>query len=182
MLAGYVSRVKSMRDTDDYTPLVERVKQVFADVPYPGDDSIIGTPEHVKICGECSGLRDGLAGRTWQEVADDDDPHSPLFHAMNFFNPAGFQYYLPAFLLQSVGHGWFSSEYFRPSRDPEFADHLGEKAGRLTSAQCGVVVAYLLITLKERRARGDLGERDIEAVEHWKLLRERALGRERGAT
>jgi hypothetical protein len=168
-------------DKVNYSPLIDRIRQVFADVLYPGDDSIIGTPEHVEICGECSWVRDSLAGRTWQEVAADDDPRSHLFHAMNFFSPAGFQYYLPAFLLLSVGHGWFTSEYFRPSWNPEFAGYLEEQASRLNADQCGVVVAYLLITLKEKRARGNLEERDVEAVEYWKLLRVKLLARERGA-
>lgn len=51
--------------------LIERIKKAFADVPHPGDDGIIGTPEHVAVCDECSDLRQALVGRRWTDLVDD---------------------------------------------------------------------------------------------------------------
>jgi hypothetical protein len=153
---------------EDYSPLVERIKQVFADVPYPGDDNIIGTPEHVAVCDECSGLHDALAGRRWPELIDDEEASGHVDHAMSFFSPAGWHYYLPAYLIQRVNRRQFSSRHFSPRTDPGLVEFWEERVSRLTGDQCRAVIAYLLFVLREDDSSRYARERNREAAEHWK--------------
>ncbi len=153
---------------EDYSALIDEIRRAFADVPYPGDDDIIATPAHVAACDECGGLRDALAGRTWPELIDDAGSSGHVGHAMSFFSPAGWQYYLPAYLIQSIKLGRFSSLYFRPRADPGLAEFWAERVSRLTADQCRAVVAFLLVVQKEDRSCRYEDEHNQEAVDHWK--------------
>ena len=164
---------------EDYSPLVERIRQVFAEVPYPGDDDIISTPEHRAVCDECSGLHESLAGRGWTELVEDDASGGEVGHAMSFYTPAGWQYYLPAYLIQHLQRRRFTSLDLRPTRNPELVAHQEERHRRLTAGQCRVVIAYLLIVHKEERSCRYEVERNREAVEHWKEVYRKALAGDR---
>ena len=166
---------------EDYSALVERIRQVFAEVPYPGDDNIIGTPEHVAVCDECSGLHEVLVGRRWPGLVDDEEASGHVSHAMSFFSPAGWHYYLPAYLIQRINRRQFSSIHFCPTTDPELREYWEERVGRLTVDQCRVLIAYLLVVLKEDRSSRYARERNRETVEHWKENYRKATFRSRGA-
>lgn len=151
----------------DYSALVERIERAFADVPYPGDDRIIATPEHVAACEECGGLHEALAGRSWQELIDDEESFDHVSHAMSFYSAAGWQYYLPAYLIQTIKRGTPSSLYFRPDDDPELTEYHGRRVNRLTAEQRRAVLDYLLAAQADGRSNPYADERNREAVEHW---------------
>ena len=161
----------------DYLVLIERVKQVFADVPYPGDDNIISTPEHVAECDECGGLHKALVGWRWAELIEDESVSGHVSHAMSFFSPAGWQYYLPAYLIQNIREHQFSSLYFQPSTEPEIRDYHAERINRLTVNQCKVIIAYLLVVLEEDSDSEYMYERNKAAVEHWQDNYRRIIAR-----
>src|SRR5262245_41068052 len=124
--------------------LIERIREVFADVPYPGDDKIIGSAEHISACGECGGLQKALSGRKWAELINDAESSGYVSQGMSFFSAAAWQYYVPAYLIQSIKLRRFSSLYFQAGTDTRLADFWQERVNRLTPGQCRVIVAYLL--------------------------------------
>lgn len=77
------------------------------------------------------------------------DSSGHVGYAMSFFSCAGWQYYLPAYLIQRIKLGQFSSLYLRPTRKPKVLDFWAERVNRLTADQCQVLVEYLLVVLKE---------------------------------
>ena len=162
---------------EDYSPLIERIKEVFAGVPYPGDDNIISTPEHVAVCDECHGLYTSLVGRRWPELLEDESLSGEVSHAMSFFSPAGWHYYLPVYLIQSIEGQVFSSIYFRLKSDPKLIEFWEERISRMTADQCRVVIAYLLVVYKEDRSSHYSVEQNKAAVEHWKENYQKALSR-----
>ena len=166
---------------EDNSALVERIKQVFADVPYPSDDNIIGTPEHVAVCDECSGLHRALAGRRWPELIEDEDASGHVGHAMSFFSAADGHYYLPAYLVQRINRKRFSSLHFSPRTDPELIEFWEDRVSRLTGDQCRAVIAYLLVVLREDASSRYARERDREAAEHWKENYRKITSQNQGA-
>jgi hypothetical protein len=172
---------KELGSEADYSLLIERIKQVFANVPYPGDDNIISTPEHVAVCGECNGLYKALVGRQWTELIDDNDSSGHVSHAMSFFSSAGWQYYLPAYLIQSIMLRRFSSLYFQPRSDPELDEYWAGRISQLTGDQCRVLIAYLLVVLKEDSYSQYMYEKNKEAVEHWKEIYQKIVAHSTGA-
>ncbi len=172
---------KKSGSEEDYSILIERIKQVFADVPYPGDDKIIATPEHIAECDECSGLHKALVGRKWTELIEDEGSSGHVSHAMSFFSSAGWQYYLPAYLIQSIILRDFSSLYFQPNKDPELVEYQVERVNRLTGDQCKILIAYLLVVLKENSYSQHDYEDNKEAVEYWKENYQRIVARNVGS-
>jgi hypothetical protein len=152
---------------EDYSRLVDRIREVFTDVAYPGDNDILCTPEHVRGCGECSGLQRALDGRKWEDLAI--EPRGYVLHAMDFFTPRAWHYYLPAYLIQTVNGRIFSSLPFRPSSSAA-KKHLEERVEHLTRDQCRVIIAYLLIVFKENQSSQIEVDRNVEAVNYWKAL------------
>jgi hypothetical protein len=148
----------------DYSLLTDRIREVFADVPYPGDENIISTPDHVQSCGECSRLYHALVGKRWTELTEDNSSSGYISHAMSFFTAAGWHHYLPAYLIQSINLRRFSSLYFRPS----FNAGWNERIKRLSPEQCKMVIAYLLIVLKEDAESQYSVDRNAEVVRYWK--------------
>jgi len=161
----------------DYNALIERIGRAFADVPYPGDDRIISTPEHVAACDECGGLRKALAGRSWQELIDDETSYDHVSHAMSFFSDEGWQYYLPAYLIQTIRRGQLNSLYFRPVADPVLAEFHERRVNRLNAEQCRAVVEYLRAAQVEDRSSSYADERNGEAVGHWERNCRKVAGR-----
>lgn len=161
----------------DYSALVERIKRAFADVPYPGDERIIATPEHVAVCDECRGLHEALAGHSWQELIDDEESCAHVGHAMSFFSDAGWQYYLPAYLIQTIKRRTPDSLYFRPNEDPELTEYHERRINRLTAEQRRAVLDYLLAAQAEDRSSPYADERNREAVEHWEGNCRKVAGR-----
>jgi endo-alpha-1,4-polygalactosaminidase (GH114 family) len=111
---------------------------------------------------------------------DDAESSGYVSHAMSFFSGAAWQYYLPAYLIQSIKLGRFSSLYFRESTKPELSNFQKERIKRLTADQCKVVVAYLLVVQHEDCSCEYDKERNKEAVDFWKQNYRRAASQTEG--
>lgn len=75
----------------------ESIESAFADVLYPGDDHIADHQD----CPECDDVRQHFRGATWRghTVAELQQYQSVL----PLFTPAALQYFLPAYMLVSLG-------------------------------------------------------------------------------
>src|SRR6266478_5592835 len=75
----------------------QSIESAFADVPYPGDHRIADP----KDCPECDDVREHFRGASWRghTVAELLQFQSVL----PLFTPAALQYFLPAFMLVSLG-------------------------------------------------------------------------------
>ena len=155
---------------EDYSRLIDRIKQVFDSVQSPGDENILGAPEHVQSCGECSLLQTALVGRKWQDLADDESSSGYVSHAMSFFSPSGWHYYLPAYLIQTVKGRTFTSMYFQTRIGTIGREMLEKRMKLLTRDQCRVIIAYLLIVLRENRSTQSEVDSNVEAVTYWKQM------------
>lgn len=126
----------------------ESIESAFADVPYPGDDRIA---DH-KDCPECDDVREHFQGATWRghNVAELQQYQSVL----TLFTPQALQYFLPAFMLVSLG-AWreaddipFSILYMcLPSDSSEEAglrQHRRERFEIFTRRQRKAIADYLL--------------------------------------
>ncbi len=169
-----LSMEPEQQNGENYSLLTDRIREVFGDVPYPGDQNIISTPDHVQSCGECSLLYHALVGKRWTELSEDDSSSGYISHAMSFFTAAGWHHYLPAYLIQSINLRRFSSMYF----GPRFNARWNERISRLTPRQCKTVIAYLLIVLKEDVQSQYCVDRNVEAIRHWKGILEVAASRD----
>jgi len=75
--------------------LIKRIEKVFETVPYPGDQEITIHP-----LGLEEELEDYFRGKTWkghpaEKLRDHQD-------ALGLFTPAGYHYFLPAFLIATL--------------------------------------------------------------------------------
>jgi hypothetical protein len=77
--------------------VLESIELAFADVPYPGDDKIA---EH-KDCPECDDIREHFRGSTWRGHTVDE--LQQYQSALSLFTPEALLYFLPAFMLVSLG-------------------------------------------------------------------------------
>jgi hypothetical protein len=162
-----------------YQPLIDRITEAFCEVPYPGDSCIIASPSHLQVCDECRGLHNSLVGKTWQEVLENKELHGKVSHGMSFFTAAGWQYYLPAYLILGIRRRVFrGSLYFLPHSDPKLINNQQERVSLLSADQCEVVVAYLSLAL-ENNDRGDfVAEQNEEALRYWEENLRKAIYRD----
>src|SRR5213593_3041622 len=125
----------------------ESIESAFADVPYPGDDRIA---DH-KDCPECDDVREHFRGVTWRghTVAELQQYQS----ALPLFTPAALQYFLPAFMLVSLG-AWSEADMIpfailqmcmpsQPEADAALRRHHEELFSAFTRPQREVIAAYL---------------------------------------
>ena len=141
----------------------ESIESAFADVQYPGDDNIATHQD----CPECEDVRQHFRGSTWHghTVAELQQYQSVL----PLFTPAAFRYFLPAYMLVSLG-AWLEADMIpfsilqmcllpRPDADAELRQHHHERFSVFTQPQREVIAAYL-----QEWARSDshaLGADDI---------------------
>lgn len=125
----------------------ESIESAFAEVPYPGDDRIT---DH-KNCPECDDVAEHFRGATWRghTVAELQQYQSVL----PLFTPEALQYFLPAFMLVSLG-AWqeaddipFSIMYMclpsAPDEDAALHRHTEERFLVFTRSQREAIAAYL---------------------------------------
>ena len=72
--------------------VVCEVENAFADVPYPGDDSIVE-----RMDWEGIGIREDFIGKHWRDVVDPD--FLSAHRLFVFFSVEGVRFYLPAYLI-----------------------------------------------------------------------------------
>jgi len=80
----------------------ESIKAAFATVPYPGDDNITRCTH--EDCLECADIATHFRGANWRDCTLEQlwKYHS----AICMFTPEALHYFLPAYMLQSLGH-WY---------------------------------------------------------------------------
>src|SRR5215471_13275130 len=130
-----------------YMNIYETIESAFADVPYPGDDRIA---DH-QNCPECDDVREHFRGATWHghTVGELQQYQSVL----PLFTPQALQYFLPAFMLVSLG-AWreaddipFSILYLclpsDTSEDAGLQQHRRERYAIFTPRQREAIAAYL---------------------------------------
>ena len=70
----------------------DQIREAFANVPYPGDDDLVGHK-----CEECKEVEARFKGQAWQELSS--DTIDSYYFALSLFTPPAFRYYLPAFMI-----------------------------------------------------------------------------------
>ena len=146
--------------------LISRIKEAFADVPYPGDENILSTPDHILICEECHDLYEIFKGIGRGETLEGKEWFNNLGYAITFFSAAGWQYFLPAYLIQSISHNKLGSLHFYIDSDPELVEYWEDRISQLNQEQFKVLVDYLsaVVELNDPFTL----DRDVAALEQWK--------------
>jgi hypothetical protein len=153
-----------------YQLLIDKIFEAFSDVPYPGDDHIVGprSSPYLQTCGECRWLYDSLVGKTWQEVVESENLHGGVSHAMSFFDPEAWRYYLPSYLIKNLRRGIYSSIYFQQAFKEGLAERQAKRINQLTEFQCRTVLSYLTIVVREDKASKWVEEHNKEVLRFWK--------------
>jgi hypothetical protein len=173
----YSERLRNVRRYHS-APLIERIRNAFAGISYPGDENLIGSPEHRAECEECEGIYNFFVGKTWEEALE-KDADGWLDYGQSFFKPLAWQYYLPAFLIQGINEESFSSFYFAPNDDPSLVDFEENRVELLSAGQCSVIVEFLQISGDLSKGIHDWIEEDnLEALNYWKKNYQKALSKE----
>jgi len=76
----------------------ELIEAAFADVPYPGDDQLADHQD----CPECDDVRAFFRGKSWLELKFPE--LYGWYSAINLLTPQALHYFLPGFMLASLGH------------------------------------------------------------------------------
>jgi hypothetical protein len=79
--------------------LVERIRQAFSHVAYPGDRCLIGSNEGCEPYDEVSQF---FGCTDWTTLAP--EMLDARYCALSFFSEAGFRFFLPAYLVADVRH------------------------------------------------------------------------------
>lgn len=79
----------------------EAIRKAFEDAPYPGDDGIINE----KHCSECYDVARGLKGVHWKQATlEHFNKHPVLFEGLPLLKPAGFRFFVPAYMILALDH------------------------------------------------------------------------------
>jgi uncharacterized protein DUF6714 len=82
----------------DPAALCLRINGVFGRMPYPGDEHIVYDNSGAHL--ECEEIKSALKGRHWRDVSF--ETLDELRSALSFLSPAGYRFYLPAFMVLSI--------------------------------------------------------------------------------
>ena len=94
------SKVKPIAEPKN--ALVSRIRQAFSARKMPAHYDAIIPPEY-EHDEERHAVREYFRGRRWNDCSLDD--HDTFDHSsLWFFSPAGYAYYLPAFMIASLNH------------------------------------------------------------------------------
>jgi len=150
--------------------LEKRIHLAFRDVPYPGDDNLISTPEHRATCEECHDLYNRFRGIWWRDTLEDDFWHGSLDHAMSFFTASAWQYYLPAYLTHELRSSRFLSLYFGPADYPDLSQYERARTEILSVDQCAVIVDYLSLCVTSHLKDAISKIEDKRALDRWEQI------------
>ena len=120
------------------------IEEAFASVSYPGDDNITRCPYN---CSECRRIAGFFKGKTWTGYAAEE---LRGYHvALTLFTPEAFHYFLPAFMLVSLGSYEkgdvlpdairFHFEYSQ-----EAQGHFAVRMSKFSPAQRKAIIDYLI--------------------------------------
>ena len=132
--------------------LRQEIEQVFADVPYPGDNNITHCPYN---CSECRRVALFFKGKTW--TGHNGEELKPFHVALSLFTPEAFHYFLPAFMLVSMG-GYERGDVipdairFHFEYSQEMKGTFAVRMSKFSAHQRKSIIDYLI--LMERRGAG----------------------------
>jgi hypothetical protein len=128
------------------------IEEAFADVSYPGDGNITKCPYN---CAECTRVALYFKGKAQGGHQEEDLRANHV--ALSLFTPEAFHYFLPAFMLMSLGSYEkgdiipdairFHFEYTH-----EMQGHFAVRMSKFTSAQRKTIIDYLVSM--ERKGAG----------------------------
>jgi len=156
----------------------ELIERAFADVPYPGDNRISKDPP----CGESVDVAEYFRGTSWREHSIDELQKQQS--ALSFFSPEALQYFLPGYMIASLGH-WREADLipssilykWLPGKDDEtevMRQYRIERMAIFSSAQRAAIAAYL----REYEASDDqYGEEEEISIAIARLLNEETATR-----
>ena len=122
----------------------ETIEKAFADVAYPGDHNITRCPYN---CSECRRVADYFKGKTWQ--GHQVEELRPQHVALALFTPEAFHYFLPAFMLVSIG-GYEKGDVitdgirFHFEYTQEIKGHYAVRMSKFTQPQRKAIIDYLV--------------------------------------
>jgi hypothetical protein len=125
----------------------EKIENAFAEVSYPGDDNIAAHQD----CLECDDIREFFCRKSWRELKF---PELYGWHsAINLFTPQALQYFLPGYMIASLGHWeeadltpewilymWLPEEKYDTEN---MRRHRAERQSIFSLAQRAAISAYL---------------------------------------
>jgi hypothetical protein len=124
--------------------LKQTIEEAFADVEYPGDQNITRCPYN---CAECRRVAEFFKGRTW--TGQNDEELRPQHVALTLFTPEAFHYFLPAFMLVSIG-GYEKGDVipdairFHFEYTLEMKGHFVVRLSKFSRAQRKAIIDYLI--------------------------------------
>src|SRR5579862_3568990 len=123
--------------------LKQAIEEAFAGVPYPGDGNITKCPYN---CSECTRVALYFKGKGQTGHKEEDLRAHHV--ALSLFTPEAFHYFLPAFMLMSIGSYEkgdiipdairFHFEYTH-----EMQGHFAVRMSKFTPEQRKVIIDYL---------------------------------------
>jgi hypothetical protein len=154
--------------------LKSKIRDVFAEAKYPGDDQILYDRNH---CPECQQVATDFQGQPWPQVS----LKILRFNRENFgsqFTPAGFRFYLPAYLLAALEDGdvlEYTLFALLPLDKPDAVARWQEKIQGLSVEQRGVVREFLDYIKEERPAQFLPGYPDSKLAFYWSDAKDQTL-------
>ncbi|MDX2043445.1 MAG: DUF6714 family protein [Acidobacteriota bacterium] len=150
----------------NFGKLIEKIKQAFAGTPFPGNENIIGNPDHVAICEECKDWEDDLANKKWEGFAENEYEFS-VGGAMCFLSDVAWHYFLPAYLIESIQAGHFDHFHLRKESDPELIGYQQNRHNKLSIKQCQIAREYLQVGLERHGSADYFADEYRDAIEYW---------------
>jgi hypothetical protein len=132
--------------------LKQAIEEAFAGVPYPGDSNITRCPYN---CSECTRVALYFKGKDQTGHVESDLRANHV--ALSLFTPEAFQYFLPAFMLMSLGtyeKGDIIPDAIRFHFEvtQEMQGHFAVRLSKFSPAQRKVIIEYLVSM--ERKGAG----------------------------
>jgi hypothetical protein len=132
--------------------LKQAIEEAFAGVPYPGDGNITRCPYN---CSECTRVALYFKGKNQTGHAEAELRVNHV--ALSLFTPEAFQYFLPAFMLMSLGSyekGDIIPDAIRFHFEftQEMQGHFAVRLSKFSPAQRKVIIEYLVSM--ERKGAG----------------------------
>jgi hypothetical protein len=127
--------------------IIQKIRQAFEDVPYPGDDCLVDPPKGYEN-RDYPEIAEAFRGKSWQSLSDDFLIEE--YEAIFLLSPQGLHYFLPAYLISGLSESNVLLEtlvsFLKPNLKEDLNDYLMERARLFTPAQkkvIGMVLEYI---------------------------------------
>lgn len=127
----------------DNEQLIEYIENAFSNVKYPGDMNIINSMQYY----ESQEMWQIFKGKDWKDIGIRIAGDWRM--KLSTFTDAGFQYFLPAFLIASIGEDPFEVSMFvefsliPPDEDNDRMERFIQRTNLFDNLQRGAIHKYL---------------------------------------